>query len=89
MTNTYLPPGISRKKQLLNQPRESRIGNALSSAAGSFAATHDPKKLGLSEEESLLELLNSPLTNAAAERSLLKMKAPWSLSGDINFFGKR
>ena len=93
MANPYLPSGISRRRQLMAQPRESgrqQFGDMLSGIGQGLLSGRDAARDIPEEDETLtrlLALLGSPSTNVRAERSLSRMFAPYSglQTGNINF----
>lgn len=93
MANPYLPSGISRRRQLLAEPRTSgrqQFGEMLSGIGGGLLSGRDAVRDIPEEDETLtrlLALMGSPSTNVRAERSLSRMFAPYSglQTGNINF----
>jgi hypothetical protein len=93
MANPYLPSGISRRRQLMAQPRASgrqQFGEMLSGIGGGLLSGRDAARDIPEEDETLkrlLALMGSPSTNVRAERSLSRMLDPYSglQTGNINF----
>lgn len=96
MANPYLPSGISRRRQLMAQPRESgrqQFGEMLSGIGQGLLSGRDAARDIPEEDEILTRLLallgNSPTTVGAKQirAPYSGLRAPYSglQTGNINF----